>query len=135
MSHPDLIDLHRDPIVVFTPPPVGSSGRVDRYHAALEWLIARGTPFVLVTNADTGSDSETPDEMKARALWFKSNLESLAKVCRAFVYIEPDAAKRPMWETRAQAMAKSFPVPMHIASDEAHAMTKASEALQKTATI
>jgi hypothetical protein len=109
VTHPDLIDLSRDPLVVVTAPAPGTADRVDRYHAALEWLIGRGTPFVLITQADGDEDAESADDRKARALWFKREAGNLARVCKGFVYIEPDAAKRAVWQARAEAMAAAFP--------------------------
>lgn len=118
---PDLLDLSRDPIVSLTAAPPGTAGRVDNYHAALEWLIARNTPFVLITSA-SDSDAETKDERKARAEWFKTNLAALAGVCKGFVYIEKNTIKRLMWEARARVMAAAFPVPMRIVSDKEEAL-------------
>jgi hypothetical protein len=125
MSQPNLIDLSRDPLVVVTAPPVGTPGRADRYHVALEWLIGRGKPFVLITQADGNDETESADDRKARALWFKREAENLVRVCMGFVYIEPDEAKRAIWQTRAAAMAGAFPVPMRIASDLADALAMA----------
>ncbi|MPZ55174.1 MAG: hypothetical protein GEU91_01510 [Rhizobiales bacterium] len=133
MRYPDPLDLTRDPIVVFTPPSVGTPDRVARYHAALEWLIRRGVPFVLITQADGGEASETHENQKARAMWFKSNLEALAQVCRGFIYVEADDTKRAMWEARAQAMAKAFPVPMVIAPEMEQANAQAHELLSAPA--
>jgi hypothetical protein len=129
MAHAELLDLSRDPIVVLTPQPAGTPGRVDHYHAALEWLIARGVPFVLISKADGSEASESQEDQKARALWFKSNLAALAGVCRGFVYVEADDARRAMWQARAQAMAKSFPVPMTVVADMPSAYEQAGDLL------
>jgi hypothetical protein len=125
MSQPNLIDLSRDPLVIVTAPPAGTPGRVARYHAALEWLIGRGSPFVLITPADGNDEAESAEDRKARALWFKREAANLARVCWGFVYIEPEEAKRAIWQARAAAMAGAFPVPMRIASDLADALAMA----------
>jgi hypothetical protein len=125
MSHPDLIDLSRDPLVVVTAPRAGTPDRVDRYHAALEWLIGRGMPFVLITQTDGNEDAESPEDRKARALWFKREAGNLARVCKGFVYIEPDEGRRAVWQARAAAMADAFAVPMRIACDMADAVATA----------
>jgi hypothetical protein len=127
MSDPDLIDVSRDPIVMVAALPAGAVDRVSRYHAALEWLIARGTPFVMVTRADDTEGQESHEDQKARTIWFKAHVADLVRVCRGFVYIEPDAQKRLFWETRAKAMAAVFPVPMAIAVDEPQAFALANE--------
>jgi hypothetical protein len=127
MSDPDLIDVSRDPIVMVAALPAGAVDRVSRYHAALEWLIARGTPFVMITRADDAGGHESREDQTTRAIWFKAHVAALARVCRGFVYIEPDPAKRILWENRAKAMAMAFPVPMAIAADEPQAIALAEE--------
>lgn len=127
MTHPDVVDLRRDPIVMVAALPAGVADRVARYHAALEWLIGRGAPFVIITRADDTAGDESHEDQKARTVWFKTHVASLARVCRGFVYIEPDPAKRVVWEARAKAMAAAFPVPMAIAVDEPQAVAMAGE--------
>ncbi|QLH70238.1 hypothetical protein [Rhodopseudomonas palustris] len=121
----DLMDLGLDPVVVFNPPSIGTPDRIERYHAALEWLIGRERPFVLVTRADGDEASESHEDRKSRAVWFKNNLMALVQVCRGFVYVEQDEARRAAWQARAEGMAKTFPVPMIIAGDMEAAITQA----------
>jgi hypothetical protein len=123
----DLIDLGRDPVVVFNPPLIGTADRIERYHAALEWLIKRERPFVLVTRADGDEASESHEDRKTRALWFKQNLGALMLVCRGFVYVEQDEARQAAWRARAAGMAKAFPIPMIIVGEMEAAITQARD--------
>ena len=127
MFRPELIDLSRDPVILLAALPVGHADRVAAYHQALEWLIVRSVPFVLVTRADDPGQAESHADQRARALWFKAHAAALAAVCRGFVYVEPDADCRMIWEARAKAMAGSFPVPMVIAADRPQAIAAASQ--------
>jgi len=125
MNPAELIDLTHPPAAIVTPPPEGTPDRMTRFHAALDWLIERGEGFVLITIAGAEQE-ESPEDKKARALWMKANVGRLAAVCRGFIYVEPDAARRAAWEQRAILMAKSFPIPMHFAGDLEAALIQAA---------
>jgi hypothetical protein len=127
MEFVSLLDLSRDPLVVLTPPPVGSPHRVERYHAALEWLIGRKTPFVLITRGSDNEDAETQEDKKARAVWFKINAKRLNELCREFIYVEANEARRAALVAQAEAMSKAFPVPMIVVSDFGQSIIRASE--------
>lgn len=126
MEFPALLDMTHDPVVVINVPALGTEGRIRQFHSALEWLIARGKYFVLVTQA-SDDEAEPVDERKERVLWFKDGAPRLAAVCRGFVYVEPNDEKRAMWEERAKAMASVFPVPMVIAHDFQRAISAARD--------
>jgi hypothetical protein len=127
----DLLDLSRDPVVVLTPPPVGAPRRVERYHSALEWLMARRTPFVLITRGSDDEGAEPQEDKKARAIWFKSNAKQLSELCRGFVYVEANDARRAALTAQAEAMSKAFPVPMIVVSDIGQSIDRALELLPR----
>lgn len=120
-----LLDLTRDPVVEIRVPAIGVPNRAARFHAALEWLIARERTVVVVIEGAGDEDKESQEDRTERALWFKANMERFATTCRGMIYIEPDDAKRSEWQRRAAAMASAFPVPMVIVKSREDAFAEA----------
>lgn len=123
----NLLDLARDPIVQIRVPANGEPDRVTRFHAALDWLIARERAFVVVFEGAGDEENEPPADRTERALWFKANMERFAARCCGMIYIEPDDTKRAEWQRRAVAMASAFPVPMVIAKSTEEALSEAAK--------
>jgi hypothetical protein len=61
-------------------------------------LLAQAKPFVFIF-LDSAESPANADQ-KAQAKWLKTNKKQLRRVCRGFVSIEPDPAKRLLKRAR-----------------------------------
>ena len=99
------------------------SGYAPQWIAEMDALLAQGKPFVFVFL--DSAENPAHDDQKAQTKWLKANRKQLKQVCRGFVSIEPDRAKRILKRAQALAITAAFGLRFSIVPDrteaEAHA--------------
>jgi len=78
----------------------------DNGFAALETLLARAEPFVLLDDERSNGEAHehSPEEKKQLSLWMKRHKTSLRSFVKAQIHIEPDVTK----QQAAKAFARMF---------------------------
>jgi len=95
-----------------------------------ERLFAREQPFVLIGMGAQSEDlAQSHQERKDTALWMKRNRESLHRLVKAMVYVQPQAAKRFVARAGAETFGKFWGYPMVVTASEARALAIASRLL------
>jgi hypothetical protein len=111
-----LHDVTGFPLVWANAAPAGDPGCWGR---EMDRLIAQGAPFVALHAG--GAKTESQDDRKERALWFKRNKAAMSQVCKAVIAVEGDASRRAAMQLQALPMRQAFGVPMEVVAtrDEA----------------
>lgn len=84
------LDLARFPIVEMGE--ARHSGYAFAWSAAMRRVLARRVPFTFLDNF--ASIAETEADRRARRCWFISNAPLLQDMCRGYIAVEPDIARR-----------------------------------------
>lgn len=107
-----LHDLSAFPIVR-----LNLEGRSGEYAEAwareMDVLLGNGRPFALLVIGNHGDES--PEDKKAKAVWFKVNRDRLTALCRGFVSVEPDAGRRAALAAQGAQISKSFGLTLSVA--------------------
>jgi hypothetical protein len=100
----------------------------------LEKLLDKQTPFVLIADHSTHDhDDETPEERKAKALFFKQIKNRMRKYCLGLIVIEGNAPKNAAARVAAAAASKALGFSIQFAVDEEQAAAKGMVLLEKYA--
>jgi len=95
-----------------------------------ERLFAREQSFVLIgMGAPSKERTQSHQERKDTALWMKRNRESLHRLVKAMVYVEPQAAKRFIARAGADSFGKFWGYPMVVTASERDALAIADRLL------
>lgn len=117
-----LVDLSHWPVVLARMPAY-SEERTRDWLAAVDHVLERGEPFVVVGDMEAYMHDayEASEEKKQAALWFKHNRERFHRLCRGNVYVlENDAARAALLEGgRKQAKASGLPIDATATVEEA----------------
>lgn len=96
--------------------------------AEFEALLARKKVFVLLNDEglDKGDHEHSPEEMKQTSLWMKRHKSELRALVKAWIYIEPNTAKRLATKAFALVYEKfwGYPMLMVATKDEALALAQ-----------
>jgi len=130
-----ILDISEFPLVWMNSVPAGEPHDEGAAFAALEELLRRGEPFVLLTEAgDRSPDHEHTQAAKKRtALWMKKHRQEL-KLVKAMVTVEPSIAKRLAMKPFSIMFEKFWGYPMLMASTQDEALAIARKALNHDAT-
>lgn len=100
----------------------------------LESLLDRQTPFVLIADHSSHAhDDETPEERKAKALFFKRIKDRMRKYCLGLVVIEGHSPMNTAARVAASAASKALGFSVQFAADEEQAAAKGLLLLEKNA--
>ena len=100
----------------------------------LESLLAKQTPFVLIADHSTHDhDDETPEERKAKALFFKRIKDRMRKYCLGLIVIEGNSPMNTGARIAASAASKALGFSVQFAADEEQAAAKGLLLLEKHA--
>ncbi|WP_252717213.1 hypothetical protein [Herbaspirillum sp. B65] len=107
----------------------------DKDYIEFEANLARGEPFVLLTDTAPAEDHEhSPEEKKRTALWMKKNKLELRRLVLAMIVVESSPAKRLGFKAFAVVFAKFWGYPLLLAASRQEAMEIAKELLLKNGT-
>ncbi|WP_245304842.1 hypothetical protein [Rhizobium multihospitium] len=100
----------------------------------LESLLDKQTPFVLIADHSTHDhDDETPEERKAKALFFKRIKDRMRKYCLGLIVIEGHSPINAAARVAAAAASKALGFSVQFAADEEQAAAKGLLVLEKHA--
>lgn len=94
-------------------------GYAAAWSEEMDALISDGWPFVLIYPASERHEGH--EDRKQRGLWLKANKDKLAATCRAFIVVEPDAAKRAELELIFPNLVRAFGTPQAACATRAEA--------------
>jgi hypothetical protein len=103
-----LHDVSRFPLVVL-PSSRCVPGYAALWCAEMDSLIAAADPFVIAF--EPAAFEETPDDYRARAVWFKTHRSQLPGRCAGMVAVVPSQAERAALEPDLAKRSKGFGVP------------------------
>ncbi|MGV0908484.1 hypothetical protein [Martelella sp. FOR1707] len=93
--------------------------RTENPELELGAILAKGSPFILISDIPPHDESnESPEVKKARALFFKRHKALFLRNCAGAIVIEGAKATPMPLRMAAQAFGKAFGVPVHFAPDE-----------------
>jgi hypothetical protein len=102
----------------------------DKDFAAFEASLARGAPFVILTDSAPSEEHDHSQEEKKRtSLWMKKHKMALRALVLAMIVIEPSAAKRMAFKAFGVAFAKFWGYPLRLAATREEALEIAAELL------
>ena len=103
-----------------------TQGGHDAWATEMEKLLDHGIPFVMIGG---GQLDETPEETRARALWYKEKSGKLGQMLAGMILLEPDPDKRAEIAPMVEKSARAFPWTSRVAASEDEAMAFAQEML------
>jgi hypothetical protein len=131
-----LLDDSRFPLVFLRAHEEESSSVdevIDR-NGQLESLLDKQTRFVLIADHSTHDhDDESPEERKAKALFFKRIKDRMKKYCLGLVVIEGHSPINAAARVAATAASKALGFSIQFAADEEEAAAKGMLLLKKHA--
>jgi hypothetical protein len=131
-----LLDDSRFPLVFLRAHEEESSSVdevIDR-NGQLESLLGKQTRFVLIADHSTHDhDDESPEERKAKALFFKRIKDRMKKYCLGLVVIEGHSPINAAARVAATAASKALGFSIQFAADEEEAAAKGMLLLKKHA--
>ncbi|NEI72936.1 hypothetical protein GR212_25570 [Rhizobium lusitanum] len=131
-----LLDDSRFPLVFLRAhEELGSSiDEQQERNSQLESLLDKQTPFVLIADHSTHDhDDETPEERKAKALFFKRIKDRIRKYCLGLIVIEGHSPANTAARIAAAAASKALGFSVQFAADEESAAAKGMVLLEKHA--
>ncbi|EJN09984.1 hypothetical protein [Herbaspirillum sp. YR522] len=106
-----------------------SAGYALQWQHEMEALLAHGAPFVILTVAPHGE--ETQDDRKSRGIWLKHHRQALSQLCLGLASVEPDAVKLAALRQMAQGATRAFGVQQFVTATEAEAIEALSRVLRR----
>lgn len=130
-----LLDDSRFPLVFLRDheDETSSIDEVNDRNNQLESLLDRQAPFVLIADHTHDHDDETPEERKAKALFFKRIKDRMKKYCLGLVVIEGQSPMTGAARAAAAAVSKAIGFTVQFAPDEEQATAKGLRLLEKHA--
>lgn len=103
-------------------------------NSQLEVLLDKQTPFVLIADHSAHDhDDETPEERKAKALFFKRIKDRMKRYCLGLIVIEGRSPMNSVARVAATAASKALGFSVQFAADEETAAAKGLALLEKNA--
>lgn len=97
-------------------------------------LLDKQTPFVLIADRSTHDhDDDTPEERKAKALFFKRIKDRMRKYCLGLIVIEGHTPMNAAARVAASAVSKALGFSVQFAANEGQAAAKGLLLLEKRA--
>lgn len=100
-------DISRFPLVFFRND-AAKPGYAKQWEVETVALVRNGHPFVIVH--DQLRADEEHEDRRHRAVWLKHNKAELGRVCKGFISIEPDPARRDEARQMGQLLVKAFDI-------------------------
>lgn len=119
MANQPLLDRSHFPIVTARADHL-PEGYSTCWIVEMDAILARRLPFVLVYLGP--HQEEAQGDRKVRTLWLKAHRETLAKLCRFIITVEPDADARARRQAQGEALGAAFGVTFRIASSDKEAI-------------
>ena len=105
-------DIDRFPLVRLRRRAV-QPGYAFAWRVEMERLLALNTPFVIVSDHHA---NETPDDMRLRAAWLRSQQSAPGMSCKGLIVIEPRIEARATTREAARAMAQGSGIRVMVVS-------------------